>query len=83
MVWIVTIYGHFEIPLSYRVTSAKDVTSSYIKYNVHTRSTKTIRISVETHQDLAKLGTLADSFDTVIQELLIVYRKKGGMITKE
>jgi predicted CopG family antitoxin len=50
---------------------------------MHTRSTKTIRISVETHQDLAKLGTLADSFDTVIQELLIVYRKKGGMITKE
>jgi uncharacterized protein YccT (UPF0319 family) len=32
--------------------------------------TRTIRISEKTYRDLAKRGTLADTFDTVIQRLL-------------
>lgn len=31
---------------------------------------KTIRISEETYQELARRGTLKDSYDTVIQNLL-------------
>jgi predicted CopG family antitoxin len=49
---------------------------------MQTKATKTIRISVGTHQDLEKLGTLADSFDSVIQELLNSFKKNGGVITK-
>jgi predicted CopG family antitoxin len=33
-------------------------------------NTKTIRISEETYYELAKRGTLEDSFDTVIRSLL-------------
>lgn len=47
-----------------------------------TKSTKTIRVSFGTHENLEKLGTLADSFDSVIQGLL-TYRKNGGVITEE
>jgi predicted CopG family antitoxin len=48
-----------------------------------TKSTKTIRVSYGTHEDLEKLGTLADSFDSVIQGLLASYKKNGGVFTKE
>lgn len=48
-----------------------------------TKSTKTIRVSFETHEDLEKLGTLADSFDSVIQGLLTSYKKNGGVSTKD
>jgi hypothetical protein len=35
------------------------------------KPSKVIRISNETYTDLARKGTLADTFDTVIQRLLI------------
>jgi predicted CopG family antitoxin len=40
------------------------------------RSTKIIRVSCETYKNLEKLGTLADSFDSVIQRLLTFENKK-------
>ena len=33
-------------------------------------NTRTIRISIDTYTALQKLGTLSDSFDSVIQRLL-------------
>lgn len=41
--------------------------------------TKTIRVSKETYADLAKHGTLSDTFDTVIQQLLKSSTNKGGV----
>lgn len=38
--------------------------------------TKTIRVSFGTYKDLEKLGTLADSFDSVIRQLLTSHKKK-------
>lgn len=35
-----------------------------------TRLTKSIRVSDQTYQELSKLGTVANSFDDVIQRLL-------------
>jgi predicted CopG family antitoxin len=37
---------------------------------------KTIRISTETHDLLAKQGDLKDSFDTVIKKLIIRQKEK-------
>jgi predicted CopG family antitoxin len=39
------------------------------------KSTKTIRVCFGTYKDLEKLGTLADSFDSVIQRLLTSDKK--------
>jgi predicted CopG family antitoxin len=44
--------------------------------------TKTIRISNETYSDLAKHGTLSDTFDIVIQRLLKSATSKGGVVEK-
>jgi predicted CopG family antitoxin len=38
-------------------------------------STKTIRISAKTYKTLTRLGTLGDTFDTVIKKLLAPYAK--------
>jgi hypothetical protein len=48
-----------------------------------TKSTKTIRVSFGTHEDLERLGTLADSYDSVIKGLLTSYKKNRGVFTKE
>jgi predicted CopG family antitoxin len=45
--------------------------------------TKTIRVSLDTYENLERLGTLADSFDTVIQKLLASYIRKGSVLTSE
>lgn len=37
---------------------------------MYSKDTKTYRISLETYRDLKKLGTLADTFDSVIKDLL-------------
>lgn len=47
------------------------------------KATKTIRVSYTTHEDLEKLGTIADSFDSVIRGLLASYKKNEGVFTKE
>jgi predicted CopG family antitoxin len=47
------------------------------------KSTKTIRVSLGTYKDLEKLGTLADSFDSVIQGLLTSNKKNRGVFTEE
>jgi predicted CopG family antitoxin len=44
-------------------------------------NTKTIRVSIETYKNLENLGTLADSFDSVIKRLLTSLNKKGGTFT--
>ena len=44
------------------------------------KSTKTIRIKLETYNSLAKLGDLADSFDSVIHCLLVSRSKDGGAV---
>jgi len=51
------------------------------------QATKIIRVSEETYSDLAKRGTLSDTFDTVIQRLLksrrgIQDEKSGGHTEK-
>jgi predicted CopG family antitoxin len=43
---------------------------------MYKRSTKIIRVSCETYKNLEKLGTLADSFDSVIQRLLTSENKR-------
>jgi predicted CopG family antitoxin len=50
---------------------------------MYTRATKTIRISQGTHKDLQKLGTLEDSFDSVIQGLLALQKKNRGVFTEK
>ena len=46
-------------------------------------NTKTIRVSFDTYKNLERLGTLADSFDTVIQKLLTSHNHKGSVLTSE
>jgi predicted CopG family antitoxin len=48
-----------------------------------TKTTKTIRVSFGTYKDLERLGTLADSFDSVIQGLLASCKKNRGVFTEE
>lgn len=43
---------------------------------MYKRSTKIIRVSCETYKNLDKLGTLVDSFDSVIQRLLTSENKR-------
>ena len=43
-------------------------------------ASKTIRISLATYQDLAKLGRFGDSFDSVIRNLLL---NSGNELPKE
>jgi predicted CopG family antitoxin len=45
--------------------------------------TKTIRISSATHKDLEKLGTLKDTFDSVIRRLLSSQSKNAGGFKSE
>jgi predicted CopG family antitoxin len=40
---------------------------------------KTIRISAETHDLLARQGDLKDSFDTVIKKLIIRQKEKSDL----
>jgi predicted CopG family antitoxin len=37
--------------------------------------TKTIKINEDTHTDLLKIGTKAETFDDIIKRLILVYRK--------
>lgn len=45
--------------------------------------TKTIRVSLVTYKNLEKLGTLGDTFDSVIQGLLASHNKNRGVFTEE
>jgi predicted CopG family antitoxin len=42
-----------------------------------TQNTKSIRISAATYRELEKMGTLSESFDSVIRELLRSKEKRG------
>jgi predicted CopG family antitoxin len=48
-----------------------------------TLTTRTIRISKETYADLAKHGTLSDTFDTVIQKLLLKSATSKGDVAEK
>jgi predicted CopG family antitoxin len=50
---------------------------------MNTENTKSIRISAATYRDLEKLGTLSDSFDSVIRELLRSREKRGAFTRNE
>ena len=47
------------------------------------QNTKNIGVSLDTYEDLEKVGTLADSFDLVIRELLTSHKKKRGAFTEK
>lgn len=42
--------------------------------------TKSIKVSEETYRKLARLGTLEDSFDSVISKLLMASSKNEGVM---
>jgi predicted CopG family antitoxin len=50
---------------------------------MYKENTKIIRVSRETYKNLEKLGTLTDSFDSVIQRLLASHNKKGGIFASQ
>jgi predicted CopG family antitoxin len=42
---------------------------------MYKQDTKAIRVSIQTYKDLKELGSMADTFDSVIKELLTSYKK--------
>jgi predicted CopG family antitoxin len=54
----------------------------HIKYIMCPNSTRTIRVSIDTYTALQKLGTLSDSFNSVIQRLLDFQEKQGSTRTR-
>ena len=46
------------------------------------QNTINIRVSFDTYEDLENVGTLADSFDSLIRELLTSHKKKRGPLLK-
>jgi predicted CopG family antitoxin len=44
-----------------------------------TSKTTTIRVSVETYEELSKQGTVVDSFDSVIKQLLKMKKSGNGV----
>ena len=51
---------------------------SYIIWIMSIKGTKTIRVSTKTYVLLRKLGTLSDTYDSVIRNLLNL-REKGDL----
>lgn len=47
------------------------------------QNTINIRVSLDTYEDLENVGTLADSFDSLIRELLTSHKKKRGAFTEK